>query len=208
MEEFNSRKPMGGSRQHAMLCSTWEAVKKGDPAWIELSELFGIDEKWSEEKLAQGLLYWQKLDNKITRLSLVSPSVSKMVDATPADRKPISWVRLGGFLFEQLPKGWLDGIARLRWQVSSEGLRFTGDIIKKRIIKLDHKALVSGLNHEHRQVPLARLPEDLLDRSPGLLEDGQENVFPLDERRHICGGVLVMAEKTPGHFIPLPAALS
>eukprot|EP00928_Gymnodinium_smaydae_P037605 TRINITY_DN26073_c0_g1_i1.p1 TRINITY_DN26073_c0_g1~~TRINITY_DN26073_c0_g1_i1.p1 ORF type:complete len:741 (-),score=100.23 TRINITY_DN26073_c0_g1_i1:166-2388(-) len=201
-------------RAHPLLTQSWERVRREDHAWISLRDYFGIDESWAEDKLTRGLLFWQLISGEISRLALVSPGVAQLFDACPADRKLLPWVRLGTFLFEQLPRNFLTGVARVRWQVSSEGIGTASAIVRRRVVNVSFSALRRILQAPHRQLaPSDSLLRGVLESSVGLLEGYAECSSDRGSSaiRHICGGMLLRSEivdKGASTEVCVPAALT
>jgi len=111
-----------GRGAHPLLSTRFHPVAAADSSWKELTSFFKLDLAWCQDKLERGLLFWQTVKGKSDpdRVTLVSEAVAKMWAAKACDGRKVAWARLGVFLFEQLPKGLLNGVAPCRWRVHVE----------------------------------------------------------------------------------------
>lgn len=200
--------PLKG-REHPLAQARWVQVQSEDMHWQQLSSFFGIDPAWSEARLRQGLLYWQYLgtgSEHPARLALVSPDVARILGAMAQSRRHLPVVRAGVFLFELLPRNFLTGKAATRWQLAAEGAEVVGSCASRRLVRLDVASSEHALRAPNRQVPLAELPADLLQKGVGLLEAPSSQQA---HRLHICGGVLAYAASAIGEPAKLlPAVLT
>jgi len=203
-------------RAHPLLAASWKRVARDDQAWLDLVEFYGIDAAWAEDHLNRGLLFWQILSGQISRLSVVSPGVARIFDATPGDRKELPWVRLGTFMFEQLPRGFLIGVMKNRWQVDLESANTAATIVSRRVIKLPAKDILALLRAENRQL---KVTENRFVESRALqaaIDEGGLAHLVNGERQHVCGGVLVglqskqseQSDNTAINEVWLPAVLA
>lgn len=188
-----------GPRQHPLLHSSFVPVGREDTHWRTLVEFFGIDTSWAKEQQAQGLLFWQRINGRDEpeRLSLVSEDVARLWRARPSKGNTLAWVRLGTFLFEQLPKKFLKGVAVTRWRPTMEGASFLAQKIRQRCLYLSSDKVLHLLHADNRQV----LVEDLQLTLPGSVVDDAQG-------RHICGAVLIGAHCSNGSQKWMPGVLT
>eukprot|EP00927_Polykrikos_kofoidii_P068187 TRINITY_DN63559_c0_g1_i1.p1 TRINITY_DN63559_c0_g1~~TRINITY_DN63559_c0_g1_i1.p1 ORF type:complete len:780 (-),score=96.82 TRINITY_DN63559_c0_g1_i1:44-2383(-) len=190
------------ARNHPLVSATWRRVSSEDEAWRSLSIFFGIDEAWASQQLSRGLLFWQCIGGVPVRLSRVSIGVARLFDASPSDRRTLSWVRIGTFLFEHLPKSFLTGVTATRWQVAAEGARTVSRIISRRIMVLQPREMVTLLRAPHRQYPM--------ESWDGAVRDAIQTGALEGNGRHNCGGVLIGVKYThhDSRDVWAPAALT
>eukprot|EP00931_Biecheleriopsis_adriatica_P073792 TRINITY_DN48011_c0_g1_i1.p1 TRINITY_DN48011_c0_g1~~TRINITY_DN48011_c0_g1_i1.p1 ORF type:complete len:676 (+),score=118.35 TRINITY_DN48011_c0_g1_i1:55-2082(+) len=175
-----------GRGGHPLLCAHYRRVEADEAPWQDVANFFGLDSAWTGEQLRRGLLFWQTLKGKTEpeRITLVSDAVARLWEATPSDGRRVAWARMGVFLFEQLPKGLLTGVAASRWRVHAEGADILAPLLGHRRLQLAPDLMRSVVGGQHRQVEL---------------EDGTPlaNVVAAGAggstagHHHVCGGVLV-----------------
>eukprot|EP00403_Amphidinium_massartii_P011815 CAMPEP_0178419328 /NCGR_PEP_ID=MMETSP0689_2-20121128/25552_1 /TAXON_ID=160604 /ORGANISM="Amphidinium massartii, Strain CS-259" /LENGTH=717 /DNA_ID=CAMNT_0020040759 /DNA_START=37 /DNA_END=2187 /DNA_ORIENTATION=+ len=191
--------PSQPSARHPLLHSTYSRVKATDAAWLEIKEFFKLDEKWCQEKLERGLLLWQWMHkDQPERLTLVSDGVARLWGASSANGKPISWTRMGTFLFEGLPKGFLKGLVPTRWRIAGEGAQRVGPLVSSRKVLIEPSDALLILRSPHRQAMRTALNVRLPDEQGLIAED----------KRHICGGILLRICGVDGNFFWVPGALT
>eukprot|EP00913_Durusdinium_trenchii_P020088 g18877.t1 len=128
---------------------------------------------------------------------LVSKAVARLWAAKPSDGRKVAWVRLGVFLFEQLPKGLLSGVASCRWRLHAEGVQILAPILGTRQVELEPALMEHVLSCDHRQATLTEgMP---LANAVARGARGRQT-----EHHHVCGGVLVCMGKNwfPGVLTP------
>eukprot|EP00434_Breviolum_minutum_P037057 symbB.v1.2.032847.t1/scaffold4002.1/size59637/3 len=175
-----------GRGAHPLLSTRFHPVAAADSSWKELTSFFKLDLAWCQDKLERGLLFWQTVKGKSDpdRVTLVSEAVAKMWAAKACDGRKVAWARLGVFLFEQLPKGLLNGVAPCRWRVHVEGATILAPIFQSRQVLLQPALIEQVLRSEHRQTTLTEGTP--LANAVAIGAGGSET-----EHHHVCGGVLV-----------------
>lgn len=187
-------------RKHPLLAGRFERVCEQDAAWVELQEFFGIDAAWARDKMRRGLLFWQVLQGCKVRLSVTSESVARFWAAQPSGKRSLPWVRLGVFIFEQLPKGYLIGVAASRWRVAAEGVEIAAQIITRRRVRLPAITLLQTLRTQHRQSALDEVSE--------VLDGVKTSCKSKEDVAHACGGILLGVCESKWKHVWLPAALT
>ncbi|CAJ1345822.1 unnamed protein product [Effrenium voratum] len=175
-----------GRGAHPLLSSEFRPVSVGDSAWMELTRFFQLDPAWVQDKLQRGLLFWQTMKGKTEpeRVTLVSEAVARLWAARPSDGRKVAWARLGVFLFEQLPKGLMNGLAPCRWRLHAEGIYHLSSILRSRRITLTSELLRHLLCADHRQSILTEGTP--LANAVASGAGGAETAY-----HHVCGGVIV-----------------
>ncbi|CAJ1385766.1 unnamed protein product [Effrenium voratum] len=178
-----------GRGAHPLLSSEFRPVSVGDSAWMELTRFFQLDPAWVQDKLQRGLLFWQTMKGKteperVTLALSMAQAVARLWAARPSDGRKVAWARLGVFLFEQLPKGLMNGLAPCRWRLHAEGIYHLSSILRSRRITLTSELLRHLLCADHRQSILTEGTP--LANAVASGAGGAETAY-----HHVCGGVIV-----------------
>lgn len=132
---------------------------------------------------------------KTKRLSLASPVAACLAAAETSNNKPLKWVRLGTFIFEQFNEAFLANTAASRWRLSGEGTAFVEHAIQRRKIRLNALDFLHLLQKE--QVPYVQM-----NRVPHGVDLHDPNAWV------VCGGVLFGVERHGWEHIWVPGALT
>lgn len=179
-------KQLEGRGAHPLLSTKFHPISASDSAWKELTSFFKLDLAWCKDKLQRGLLFWQTMKGKSEpeRVTLVSDAVANLWAAKPCDGRKVAWARLGVFLFEQLPKGLLSGLAPCRWRLHAEGVMVLAPILQSRRVCLEPALVQQVLCCEHRQTALTEGTP--LANAVANGAGGNETGY-----HHVCGGIMV-----------------
>eukprot|EP00438_Fugacium_kawagutii_P014835 Skav234809 [mRNA] locus=scaffold69:674188:678065:- [translate_table: standard] len=179
-------KQIEGRGAHPLLSTRFHPISANDAAWNELTAFFKLDTAWCEDKMKRGLLFWQTMKGKSEpeRVTLVSEAVAKLWAAKPCDGRKVAWARLGVFLFEQLPKGLLNGVAPCRWRLHAEGVMILAPVLQSRRVVLPPVLMQQVLQCEHRQTTLTEGTP--LANAVAHGAGGSET-----KHHHVCGGIMV-----------------
>lgn len=180
----------GGPRMHPLVCARYSRVAANDPSWLALAEFLGLDATWANDKLHRGLLFWQWLHDREQpeRVALVSDGVARMWEAPTGSGKDLTWVRIGVFLFDQLPKNYLTGdVVPCRWKVTGEAASMLSSTLSRRRVLLAPQLLLQILQSDHRQADREVMIGAIFEGF------GEESSADADKASlwRTCGGVLI-----------------
>eukprot|EP00435_Cladocopium_sp_Y103_P002326 s5723_g1.t1 len=179
-------KQLEGRGAHPLLSTKFHPISATDSAWKELTSRRCEIIRGVQDKLERRLLFWQTMKGKSEpeRVTLVSEAVANLWAAKPCDGRKVAWARLGVFLFEQLPKGLLSGVAPCRWRLHAEGVVVLAPILQSRRVCLEPALVQQVLCCEHRQTALTEGTP--LANAVANGAGGNET-----EYHHVCGGIMV-----------------